>query len=106
MAELPRGTVTFLLTDVEGSTALWERDPQAMQQALARHDAITTEIIGRRGGVVVKSRGEGDSVFAAFGLAWDAVVAAADLQDSRRRKRRDLGQIRLQHDALLRIGCP
>ena len=40
MAELPSGTVTFLLTDVEGSTALWEQAPEAMRAALARHDAL------------------------------------------------------------------
>ena len=40
MAELPSGTVTFLLTDVEGSTALWEEAPELMRPALARHDAL------------------------------------------------------------------
>ena len=40
MAELPSGTVTFLFTDVEGSTALWEEAPEAMRAALARHDAL------------------------------------------------------------------
>ena len=40
MAELPSGTVTFLLTDVEGSTALWEEAPEAMRAALARHDVL------------------------------------------------------------------
>ena len=47
MAELPSGTVTFLLTDVEGSTALWEEAPEAMRAALARHDALF-EAAGRR----------------------------------------------------------
>jgi class 3 adenylate cyclase len=40
VAELPSGTVTFLLTDVEGSTALWEEAPEAMRAALARHEAL------------------------------------------------------------------
>ena len=40
MAELPRGTVTFLFTDIEGSTALWERDRQTMAAAVARHIAL------------------------------------------------------------------
>ena len=40
MAELPSGTVTFLFTDIEGSTALWEQAPEAMRLALGRHDAI------------------------------------------------------------------
>ena len=40
MAELPSGTVTFLFTDLEGSTRLWEEHPDAMRPALARHDEI------------------------------------------------------------------
>ena len=80
MAELPRGTVTFLLTDVEGSTALWEQGWQSMRVALARHDALLAEGIEQHGGVVVKSRGEGDSLFAVFAHARDAVAAAVALQ--------------------------
>ena len=49
MANLPTGTVTFLLTDVQGSTALWERDPEAMRQALARHDALMVTGVGSHG---------------------------------------------------------
>src|SRR5688500_5764759 len=60
MANLPNGTVTFLLTDIGGSTALWEREPAAMQEALARHDALLAAGIGQHGGATVKSRGEGD----------------------------------------------
>ena len=80
MANLPTGTVTFLLTDIEGSTALWERGPERMRAALARHDALLTAGIEGHGGTVVKSRGEGDSVFAVFSRASDAVAAAADVQ--------------------------
>ncbi len=40
MVSLPTGTVTFLLTDIEGSTTLWERDPETMRRALACHDAL------------------------------------------------------------------
>src|SRR4051812_16480706 len=80
MAGLPSGTVTFLLTDIEGSTALWESAPDSMQVALARHDALIAAGVEQHGGIVVKSRGEGDSVFAVFSLARDAVAAAADLQ--------------------------
>ena len=80
MAELPSGTVTFLFTDIEGSTALWEHHPEPMRTALVRHDALLAEGIEGHSGVVVKSRGEGDSVFAVFARASDAVVAAADLQ--------------------------
>ena len=80
MAELPSGTVTFLLTDIEGSTRRWEQDPEAMRATLVRHDALLMAGIERHGGVVVKSRGEGDSFFAVFARATDAVAAAADLQ--------------------------
>src|SRR6476619_4268614 len=52
-AELPAGTVTFLLTDIEGSTRLWETVPEAMEVALERHNRIVTEVIGGHGGVVV-----------------------------------------------------
>jgi class 3 adenylate cyclase len=80
MAELPSGTVTFLLTDIEGSTRLWDERPAAMRAAVARHDEMVAAAVAARGGVVVKSRGEGDSAFAAFSLVSDAVTAAADLQ--------------------------
>jgi predicted ATPase/class 3 adenylate cyclase/DNA-binding CsgD family transcriptional regulator len=80
MVELPNGTVTFLLTDVQDSTTLWEQSPEAMRRALAQHDELLTGGIERHGGVVIKSRGEGDSLFAVFALASDALVAAANLQ--------------------------
>ena len=44
---LPTGTVTFLFTDIEGSTRLWEQHPEAMQHALARHDILAAEILPR-----------------------------------------------------------
>ncbi len=78
--ELPAGTVTFLLTDIEGSTRLWETVPEAMEVALERHDSVLTEVIGGHGGVVVTSRGEGDSVFAVFASAVSAVEAAGACQ--------------------------
>src|SRR5262249_36415599 len=79
-AELPAGTVTFLLTDIEGSTRLWECVPDAMEAALERHNGRITEVIGGHGGVVVTSRGEGDSFFAAFSSAAAAVEAAGACQ--------------------------
>jgi hypothetical protein len=79
-AELPAGTVTFLLTDIEGSTRLWETVPEAMEAALERHNRIVTEVIDGHGGVVVTSRGEGDSFFAAFASAVAAVEAAGACQ--------------------------
>jgi class 3 adenylate cyclase len=77
---LPTGVITFLLTDIEGSTRLWEREPEAMHQALARHDAIVNACVKRQNGHVVKSKGEGDSVFAVFRHARDAVTAALVIQ--------------------------
>jgi len=52
MPDLPTGTVTFLFTDIEGSTRLWEEHPAAMRGALARHDALLRETIEARGGHV------------------------------------------------------
>jgi class 3 adenylate cyclase len=75
-AGLPAGTVTFLLTDIEGSTRLWEAAPEAMEMALERHDRLVAEVLGEHGGVVVTSRGEGDSFFAVFASAAAAVEAA------------------------------
>jgi predicted ATPase/class 3 adenylate cyclase len=70
--------VTFLFTDIEGSTRLWEQYPEAMREALARHDEILRECIEGHGGYVVKMRGDG--VHAAFATADAAVVAAVAAQ--------------------------
>src|SRR5215468_5396262 len=78
MAELPTGTVTFLFTDLEGSTRLWEERPEGMHAALARHDEIVREAIEGHGGAVVKMTGDG--AHAAFALAHAAIVAAVDAQ--------------------------
>src|SRR5215216_5820577 len=78
MAELPSGTVTFLFTDIEGSTALWEQRPEAMRVALARHDALVRAAIGEHHGHVVKTTGDG--FHAAFARAPDALAAAMDGQ--------------------------
>ena len=78
--DLPTGTVTFLLTDIEGSTRLWETVPDAMEEALQRHNRVITSVIEGHDGVVVTSRGEGDSFFAAFGSAVSAVEAAGGCQ--------------------------
>ena len=77
-SRLPSGTLTFLLTDIEGSTTLWERQPAAMQSALARHDAILREGIERCGGRVFKTAG--DAFYAAFEEASAAVTAALSVQ--------------------------
>lgn len=72
--------LTFLLTDVEGSTRLWERAPEEMRAALARHDAIIRAAITRHGGQHKQARGEGDSHFAVFGAPREAVVCALEVQ--------------------------
>ena len=77
---LPSGTVTFLFSDIEGSTWLWERFPEQMQSAIARHDALLHEAIAAAGGIVLKDRGEGDSFFAVFRKAPAAAAAACALQ--------------------------
>jgi predicted ATPase/class 3 adenylate cyclase len=79
-AALPSGTLTFLLTDVEGSTQLWERDREAMRAALARHDVLINGAVAEHGGIVVRPRGEGDGRLAAFTHASAAVSAAAAIQ--------------------------
>ena len=58
--------VTFLLTDIEGSTAAWEAQADAMAVALARHDEIVEQVVTSRGGRLVKTRGEGDATFSVF----------------------------------------
>jgi predicted ATPase/class 3 adenylate cyclase len=70
----PVGTVTFLFTDLEGSTRLWEEHPDAMQGALRRHDELLQHAVEAHGGYVVKTTGDG--IHAAFATA-DAAVAAA-----------------------------
>ena len=79
-AELPAGTVTFLLTDIEGSTRLRETAPDAMDVALEQHNRLLIEVIEGHGGLVVTSRGEGDSFFAVFPSAVSAVQAAGACQ--------------------------
>jgi class 3 adenylate cyclase len=74
MADLPRGTVTFLFTDIEGSTSLWERDRQVMADAIQRHFALLDAAINAHGGIHFKT--VGDAIQAAFPTAPQAVAAA------------------------------
>jgi DNA-binding SARP family transcriptional activator len=78
---LPSGVVTFVLTDVVGSTALWDAHPQAMADTLARHDRLVGEVVASHGGIVLKTKGEGDATMSVFVRASDAVGAAVALQD-------------------------
>ncbi|HKV88211.1 MAG TPA: AAA family ATPase [Candidatus Dormibacteraeota bacterium] len=77
---LPAGTVTFLMTDVEGSTRHWEANPEAMRVALTRHEHLVIDAVERAGGAVVRHKGEGDSIFAVFVTAQAAVRAAYEAQ--------------------------
>jgi predicted ATPase/class 3 adenylate cyclase len=78
MTELPTGTVTFLFTDLERSTRLWEEQRDAMRVALARHDELLKRAVEAQGGQVVK--GTGDGLHVVFGTAESAVAAALACQ--------------------------
>jgi class 3 adenylate cyclase len=75
------GTITFLFTDVEGSTSLWERNPKAMSEALVRHDEILRTAIEAHDGHVFKT--VGDAFHATFSAAPDALDAALEAQRAR-----------------------
>ncbi len=74
--------MTFLLSDIEGSTAAWEADSDAMAAALARHDELVEQVVTSRGGRLIKTRGEGDATFSVFERPSSAAVAAIELQDA------------------------
>lgn len=74
----PTGTVTFLLTDIEGSTQMWERNPAVMKEALGWHDRVVREAIERNGGYVFSTAG--DSFAAAFGDPMQGAAAAVQIQ--------------------------
>ncbi|MGC4045457.1 MAG: tetratricopeptide repeat protein [Armatimonas sp.] len=75
---LPGGTLTFLFTDIEGSTRLWETHPEEMRVALARHDTLLREAIEAHHGYIFKT--VGDAFCAAFAIAPDGVAAALAAQ--------------------------
>ncbi|WP_436405344.1 ATP-binding protein, partial [Mycobacterium asiaticum] len=77
---LPTGTVTLLLADVEGSTRLWETQPEQMNAALALLNRTVDETVGVYNGVRPVEQGEGDSFVAAFARASDALGCALALQ--------------------------
>src|SRR5436190_10630638 len=80
MDTLHGNTFTFLFTDIEGSTKLWEQYPEGMRDALARHDALLEQIITAHGGHVFKT--VGDAFCAAFARPSDALDAALDTQEA------------------------
>ena len=100
---LPSGTVTFLFTDIEDSTKLWEQHPEAMKSALAKHDSILREAIESNRGHIIKTTGDG--VHAVFEKAVDGINASlraqrdfAETQDS---------SFSIQHSAftLAKLNC-
>jgi len=74
----PPRLVTFCMSDVEGSTRLWEAQPESMGEAVARHEELIAEAVQAHGGRFVKGMGEGDSTTSVFESASDAVAAAVD----------------------------
>ena len=92
----PVGAVTFLFTDIEGSTRLWEREPERMKPALAAHDALTRGAVESHAGTVVKMTGDG--VHAAFDHALDALAAIVELQQA-------LANPDATHGIQLRVRC-
>lgn len=80
MSELPTGTVTLLLADVEGSTRLWESQPEVMKAAVARLDSALSDAVTNHNGVRPVGQGDGDSFVIAFARAVDAVGCALALQ--------------------------
>jgi class 3 adenylate cyclase len=77
-SEPPMGLITFLFTDIEGSTLHWEEDPVGMRSALVRHDTLMENVVSGNFGFVFKTMG--DQFCAAFHNAADAVQAAIDAQ--------------------------
>ena len=80
VSELPTGTVTLLLADVEGSTRLWQTQPEEMTAAIARLDRTVCAVISAHHGVRPVEQGEGDSFVVAFTRASNAVACALELQ--------------------------
>jgi predicted ATPase/class 3 adenylate cyclase len=93
---LANGTVTFLFTDIEGSSRLWEQEPERMKPALAAHDALARKAIEGHHGTVVKMTGDG--VHAAFDDSLDALAATVDLQKA-------LADPAATHGVPLRVRC-
>ena len=77
---LPARTLTFVLTDVEGSSRLWQDDPGAASMALARRQQIISDSTSCHGGTLPLEQGEGDSSVSVFARASDAAACALDIQ--------------------------
>src|SRR5947208_4909220 len=79
-SSLPTGTLTFLFTDVQASTRLWQQYRAEMGEVMVRHDALIEALVEEHEGTLVRPRGEGDSRFAVFAHATAAVASAAAIQ--------------------------
>jgi len=89
-SSLPTGTLTYLFSDVEGSTRLWEMAPTQMRTSMARHDELIERCVAQNDGMLVRPRGEGDSRFAVFERATNGVKAASAIQRSFAEEKWDL----------------
>ncbi|HXA12705.1 MAG TPA: adenylate/guanylate cyclase domain-containing protein, partial [Mycobacterium sp.] len=104
VSDLPTGTVTLLLADVEGSTRLWETQPDEMTAAVAQLDRTVSDVVAAHHGVRPVEQGEGDSFVVAFARASDAVACTLGLQRAplapiRLRIGVHTGEIQLRDDA-------
>src|SRR6202158_2353061 len=104
VSDLPTGTVTLLLADIEGSTRLWETQPDEMSAAVERLDRVLPDVVAAHHGVRPVEQGEGDSFVVAFARASDAVACALGLQRAplapiRLRIGVHTGEIQLRDDA-------
>src|SRR2546421_3224314 len=81
MLKSPVGTLTFLMTDIEGSTRMWETHPDAMSKAVIRSEQIIHEIVTLHDGYHVVEQGEGDSTLSVFRNATAAAQAARAIRD-------------------------
>lgn len=93
---LASGDTTILFTDIEGSTRLWEQEPERMSRALIRHDEVARAAVAGQGGVIVKTTGDG--LYAVFADPLAGVKAALQLQQS-------LSDASLTQGIALRVRC-
>lgn len=103
-ATLPTGVLTFCLTDIDGSTALWETEPAAMARALVRHDELAADVVEHHGGRFLKSMGEGDATVSVFPAAGAAIDAMIELQQRLSDEREGRGDLRLRVRVAVHTG--
>src|SRR5262245_9582417 len=98
MPDQPSGTLTFVFTDIEGSTRLWEQFPQPMHQARLRQIQLIASFVQAHHGTLLREHGEGDSTFSVFPHAHDALQATLAFQIA-------LWQEAWPPDTPLRVRC-